>query len=153
MAAEKMAAEPDAFARNFIPKSKKVLHATRMLQPREIERLQFTAPNKPGEYPYVCTFPGHWRTMFGTLHVVPKLADVPYAPDEDRIAEFLVLMPEVGTQSFFHGIERVEPGHVATVTATSLVARRHWQPRRREINLRRPDDYSEALREHLEREA
>ena len=38
------------------------------------------------------------------LHALP---DVPYAPDEERIAEFLVLMPETGTQSFFLGIERV----------------------------------------------
>src|SRR5262249_45908689 len=31
----------------------------------------------PGEYPYVCTFPGHWRGMYGTMHVGQKLADVP----------------------------------------------------------------------------
>ncbi len=38
------------------------------------------------------------------LHALPE---VPYAPDEDRIAQLLVLMPETGTQSFFQGIERV----------------------------------------------
>ena len=96
----------------------------------------------------------HRGTKFFAFASMPKglhaLADVPYAPDEDRIAEFLVLMPEVGAQSFFHGIDRVEPGHVVTVTATGLVARRHWQPRRCEIRLRRPEDYSEALREQLD---
>jgi putative heme-binding domain-containing protein len=80
MAAEKMAAEPDALAKDFIPSSTKVLHATRMVQPRESARLTFTAPTAIGEYPYVCTFPGHWRLMYGTLHVVPKLADI--SPDE-----------------------------------------------------------------------
>ena len=81
------------------------------------------------------------------LHALPE---VPYAPDEERIAEFLVLMPETGTQSFFLGIERVQPGHVVTVTAEGLVTRRHWQPSRRRIALRRPEDYSEALRDLLD---
>jgi azurin len=61
LAAEKMAAEPDALAKDFIPANPKVLHATRMVQPRESVRLTFTAPTSTGEYPYVCTFPGHWR--------------------------------------------------------------------------------------------
>ncbi len=80
MAGELMATDPNAFARNFIPKTPKVLHATRLLQPREVQRLQFVAPKVTGEYPYVCTFPGHWRVMHGTMHVVAKLADIP--PEE-----------------------------------------------------------------------
>ncbi len=80
LAAEKMAAEPDAVAKNFIPSIPKVLRATPMVQPRESVRLMFTAPTYIGEYPYVCTFPGHWRLMYGTIHVVPKLADI--SPDE-----------------------------------------------------------------------
>src|SRR5262245_54270281 len=81
------------------------------------------------------------------LHALP---DVPYAPDEDRIAEFLALIPETGPQSYFLGIERVEPGHVVTITAEGLATRRHWQPSRRQIKFRRPEDYSEALRDLLD---
>ncbi len=81
------------------------------------------------------------------LHALPA---IPYAPDEERIAEFLVLLPEVGTKSFFLGIERVEPGHVVTVTANGLASRRHWQPSARRIVLPRPEDYSEALRDLLD---
>jgi asparagine synthase (glutamine-hydrolysing) len=96
----------------------------------------------------------HRGNKFFALASMPKglhaLAEVPYAPDEDRIAEFLALMPETGTQSFFHGIERVEPGYVVTVTPTGLAARRHWQPSRRTIVLRRPEEYSEALRDLLD---
>lgn len=78
------------------------------------------------------------------LHALP---DIPYAPNEEKIAEFLVLMPETGTQSFFLGVERVEPGHVVTVTADSLSTRRHWhwQPDRQRPKNLRPDEYSEAL--------
>jgi len=31
--------------------------------------VQFKAPGEAGQYPYVCTFPGHWRIMNGTLNV------------------------------------------------------------------------------------
>ena len=81
------------------------------------------------------------------LHALPE---IPYAPDEERIAEFLVLMPETGTQSFFCGIERVESGHVVAVTANGLTARRHWLPGRRRITLGGLEDYSEALRHLLD---
>jgi putative heme-binding domain-containing protein len=80
LAAEKMATEPDGVAKNFVPNSPNVLQALRMVQPGESLRLMFTAPTGVGEYPYVCTFPGHWRLMYGTMHVVPKLADI--SPDE-----------------------------------------------------------------------
>jgi putative heme-binding domain-containing protein len=83
-----MATNPKAFALHFIPKTDKVLHATRLLQPREVERLQFTAPKTPGEYPFLCTFPGHWRVMFGTMYVVPRLADIPPSELDPVVAEF-----------------------------------------------------------------
>lgn len=81
------------------------------------------------------------------LHALPE---IPYAPDEEQIAEFLVLMPETGTRSFFSGIERVKSGHVVAVTANGLSARWHWQPSRRRVVFRRAEDYAEALRSLLD---
>lgn len=69
-AAERMATSPDAFAKGFVPESKEILHTTRLLQAGETERLVIVAPSQTGDYPYVCTFPGHWRTMAGVMHVV-----------------------------------------------------------------------------------
>ena len=37
----------------------KVIATTAILGPGESETLVFTAPTEPGEYPYVCSFPGH----------------------------------------------------------------------------------------------
>src|SRR5262249_17685632 len=48
---------------------------SRLLQPRAMEKISFTAPTKPGVYPYVCTYPGHWRRMHGALYVVEDLDD------------------------------------------------------------------------------
>ena len=50
-----------------------MLHATRPAQGGETERLSFTAPKKPGEYIFVCTFPGHWVRMYGVMLVVENL--------------------------------------------------------------------------------
>jgi asparagine synthase (glutamine-hydrolysing) len=81
------------------------------------------------------------------LHALPE---IPYAPDEDGIAQFLALMPETGNRSFFQGIERVEPGHVVTVTQAGLDTRSHWQPKRETLRLPRPEDYCDGLRELLD---
>jgi putative heme-binding domain-containing protein len=71
--AEKEAQNP-AFARqNFVPASSDVLAASTLMQPQAAQRLTFTAPTEPGVYPYVCTYPGHWRRMFGAMYVVDDL--------------------------------------------------------------------------------
>ena len=76
LAAEAMSAQPDAFARNFIPKTPEVLFAIRLLQPGESITARFKAPTDPGNYPFVCTFPGHWRTMNGIVQVVKPITQV-----------------------------------------------------------------------------
>jgi len=72
-AAEKMPPEPDAQGRMQVPDSPKVLHATKMVEPGQQAKLSFTAPEEPGDYQYVCTFPGHWRRMVGTLAVTKDI--------------------------------------------------------------------------------
>lgn len=71
--AEETAQAPDAAARQYVPPTDQILLASRLLQTRDSQRLPFTAPTEPGVYPYVCTYPGHWRRMFGALYVVADL--------------------------------------------------------------------------------
>ena len=70
LAANNMAKDPIA-AKNgqFIPESKKIIAHTKMLKQGETEFLRFKAPRKPGIYPYLCSFPGHWTIMKGNLIV------------------------------------------------------------------------------------
>jgi putative heme-binding domain-containing protein len=68
--AESTATEPGAIDRGYVPPSDKILLASRLLQPRDLQRLSFDAPKEPGVYPYVCTYPGHWRRMYGAMYVV-----------------------------------------------------------------------------------
>lgn len=66
-----MPSDPEAKA--FVPDSPAVLFSTKLVKEGETERLGFTAPTEPGEYIYVCTFPGHWVRMYGVMLVVDKL--------------------------------------------------------------------------------
>ncbi|MEZ6065186.1 MAG: GDSL-type esterase/lipase family protein [Planctomycetaceae bacterium] len=77
LAAEKMATDPNAFAQSFAPKLAEVIAYTRLLQPRDRDAITLQVPSTEGDYPFICTFPGHWRTMNGVLHVVKSLDDVP----------------------------------------------------------------------------
>lgn len=73
LAAEAQATQPGALERHYVPTSNKVLLASTLLQPRNVQKLSFNVPKEPGVYPYVCTYPGHWRRMFGALYVVADL--------------------------------------------------------------------------------
>lgn len=70
-----MQAGPDGGldGKQYVPHSEKVLFATNMIAADATERLTFTAPTEPGEYPYVCTFPRHWMRMYGVMVVVDDL--------------------------------------------------------------------------------
>ncbi len=76
LAAEAMVSSPDAFGKSFIPNTPEVLFSMRLLQPGETLQARFKAPSQPGNYPFVCTFPGHWRTMNGIVEVVRAPAQV-----------------------------------------------------------------------------
>src|SRR5204863_6129178 len=65
--------EAGAFERHFVPKAKEILFSSKLLNPREMQKLSLTAPTKPGVYPIVCTYPGHWRRMYAALYVVEDL--------------------------------------------------------------------------------
>ena len=70
LAANEMAKDPEAAkSGQFIPKSKKIIVHSKMLKQGESQTLRFKAPRKPGRYPYLCSFPGHWAIMKGVLVV------------------------------------------------------------------------------------
>ena len=78
--AEATGRDEDAMERNYIPKSNKILLASRLLQPGKEQALSFDVPAKPGIYPFVCTYPGHWRRMYGALYVVADLEEYQAGP-------------------------------------------------------------------------
>ena len=71
----------DAIERHYIPQTPDILLASRLLQPGQNQTLSFESPQEPGVYPYVCTYPGHWRRMYGALYVVENLEEYQANPE------------------------------------------------------------------------
>ncbi len=74
MAANEMARDPANANSDFVPPEKQslILQAAPMIGPtrrKQVHVLRFAAPEKPGIYPFVCTFPGHWVVMKGNMVV------------------------------------------------------------------------------------
>jgi hypothetical protein len=59
-------------AMNFVPETDAVLWSIPVLAPGESRSITFTAPQKTGTYPYVCTYPGHGFVMYGDMYVTDK---------------------------------------------------------------------------------
>lgn len=89
----------EAVRRNWLPDDPRIWKHSKLLNPHEKEQFRFTAPTKPGTYPYVCTFPGHAMTMKGNMRVVPMgegLKDLKfsmYLGDWKKLPDFSKLTP------------------------------------------------------------
>ena len=59
----------DGFKKQFVPDSPEVLAASKLLNQNAKETIEITF-DKPGKYPFVCTFPGHATLMRG--HIIVK---------------------------------------------------------------------------------
>ena len=69
-AADELLRNPKAAEMQYIPKIPEVLYSTKLLASGESDVIEFTVPTTTGDYPFVCTFPGHWRGMNGIIRVV-----------------------------------------------------------------------------------
>ena len=81
MAANAMARDPKNANSNFIPGDKKnlIIKSAPMIGPTrksQVHVMRFNAPEEPGIYSFVCTFPGHWIIMKGDMVVANDLSEV-----------------------------------------------------------------------------
>lgn len=67
--ANRLISSPEAAAKHYVPQTPEVLYWTDVVPPGNKFNISFRAPDKPGRYPYLCTFPGHWMVMNGELVV------------------------------------------------------------------------------------
>jgi putative membrane-bound dehydrogenase-like protein len=68
-AADAQGMDGDAAARGYVPDDAGILHATPLVLPGETGTVRFFAPDRPGRYPYICTYPAHWQMMNGVMGV------------------------------------------------------------------------------------
>jgi asparagine synthase (glutamine-hydrolysing) len=88
-----------------------------------------------------------FSSMPSGLHA---LHEVPYDLDIDFMIERLAIVPQVGSETYFKDIRRVEPAHIVRVSRTGVRARRYWHPVRPVANARPPKEYEEGLRSVVE---
>ena len=69
LASDKLAESPEGLKQQYIPDMPEVLYATPLVNPNEKFSLKLRVPDVPGKYPYICSYPGHWRIMKGVLIV------------------------------------------------------------------------------------
>lgn len=53
----------------YVPRNNEVLYHTSMLEPGQRETIYIEVPDEPGDYTFVCTFPGHYISMRGVFRV------------------------------------------------------------------------------------
>jgi azurin len=70
---DKQIVNPEAAAaQQYVPPSPDILaRSSKLVGYGQNDLIKFTAPAVPGEYPFICTFVGHWRLMNGVLTVTP----------------------------------------------------------------------------------
>jgi len=62
-----LAKTPNAAELGYRPAMTQILEGTPLVNPGESHRIRFKSSSAPGDYPFVCTFPGHYKTMNGVL--------------------------------------------------------------------------------------
>jgi azurin len=67
--ANAMLSDPKGMEKSYIPDSPDIVTSTKLVQPGATTTIEFTAPAEEGDYPYACTFPGHWLLMRGVMKV------------------------------------------------------------------------------------
>ena len=72
-AADQMAQSASGAEKGYVPELTIVLAAAGLVDPGESREIIWEVPDEVGEYIYVCTFPGHWRTMNGVIKVVSEI--------------------------------------------------------------------------------
>ncbi len=69
LAADKMLDDEKGAEKNYVPSLPEVLFATPLVNAGQTFKLRIKAPSQVGDYPFICTFPGHWRLMSGVMKV------------------------------------------------------------------------------------
>ncbi len=110
--AASMQIDENSAKRGYVPEHDAILAASSLLKADQSEEFVFTAPDEPGVYPYVCTYPGHAMLMYGALYVgqrpgpIEKDENVPLvarnAAAADKVKK-VVKRPSL-RRYFFHGV-------------------------------------------------
>jgi azurin len=67
--ADSLTADPDGWKTGWVPNTPDVIAKSPLLNEGDTYKMEFTVPDTPGDYPFLCTFPKHWQRMNGIMRV------------------------------------------------------------------------------------
>lgn len=66
----------ESISRDYVPEDEAVLASTQLLTADQSEEFVFVAPEEPGVYHYVCSYPGHAMVMYGALYIGQRYGSI-----------------------------------------------------------------------------
>ncbi len=99
LAAKLMDKPEEALKSGYVPNDPRLVARSKLVQPKAKDEFTFKVPEKPGVYPFVCTFPGHAALMNGRMRVslvTPGLTGLKFALYEgkwEKLPDFNGLSP------------------------------------------------------------
>ena len=84
-----LATNPRAIATHYVPNDPAEICFSPILNPGDQYTVYFEAPKEEGEYRFLCTYPGHWRVMQGSLFVLSPDKPLPEPSADDVQRKFI----------------------------------------------------------------
>ncbi len=78
-----LASNPRAIATHYVPDDPAEICFSPILNSGDQYTIYFEAPKEVGRFKFLCTYPGHWKVMQGSLYILPDDQPLPEpSPDE-----------------------------------------------------------------------
>ena len=84
-----LASNPRAIATHYVPDDPAEICFSPILNPGDQYTVYFETPQETGRYRFLCTYPGHWKVMQGSLHVLPDDQPLPPPSDDEITRQFV----------------------------------------------------------------
>ncbi len=84
-----LASKPRATATHYVLNDPAEICFSPILNPGDQYTVYFEAPKKTGRYRFLCTYPGHWQVMRGSLFVLPDGQPLPPPTADEMTRKFI----------------------------------------------------------------
>ena len=84
-----LASNPRAIATHYVPDDPAEICFSPILNPGDQYTVYFEAPQEVGRFKFLCTYPGHWKVMQGSLYILPDDEPLPDPSGDEVTRQFV----------------------------------------------------------------